>query len=57
MSVVVSEAVWEFASAGGVGTGDRPFAAVGESDGDVNFAASVALEPGVPVVVLLKSAT
>lgn len=55
--MVVSEAVWEFASAGGVGTGDRPFAAVGESDGDVNFAASVALEPGVLVVVVLKSAT
>lgn len=59
--MVVNEAVWEFASgaavsAGGVGTVDRSCAGGGETDGGVNFAASVALEPGVFVVVVPESA-
>lgn len=50
MSVVVTETSWEFASgvvvsAGGVGTADRSSAGVEETDGGVNSAASVALEP------------
>lgn len=61
MSVVATETVWEFASgavvfAGGVGTADRSSAGGGETDGGVNFAASVALEPCVFVVVFLESA-
>ena len=61
MSVVETETGWEFASgavvsAGGVGTADRSSAGGGETDGDVNFAASVALEPCAFVVVVPESA-
>lgn len=56
MSVIVTGTEWEFASgavvfAAGVGTADRSSAAGGETDGGVNFAAFVALEPSVFVVV------
>lgn len=59
MSVVVT--VREFASgaavsAGGVGTADRSSAGGGETDGGVNFAAPVALEPCAFVVVVPGSA-
>lgn len=52
--------VWESASgpavsAAGEGTADRPAAAGGETDEGVNLAASVALEPGVSVMVVLRS--
>lgn len=61
MSVVVNGAAWGFASlaavsAGGVGTADRSRAGGGGADGGVNFAASVALEPGEFVVVVPESA-
>lgn len=61
MSVVATETVWEFesgaaVSAGGVGTADRPSAGGVETDGGVNFAASVALEPCASVVVVPESA-
>lgn len=61
MSVVVNEAAWGFAflaaeSAGGVGTADRSCAGWRGADGGVNFAASVALEPGEFVVVVPESA-
>lgn len=56
--VGVTEAVWGFASgaavsAGIVRTADRSFAEGGEIDEDVNFAASVAFEPRVFVVVVV----
>lgn len=58
MSAGVTEAALEFASgagvsAGRVGTADRSCAGGGETDEGVNFAASVALEPGVFVVVVV----
>lgn len=61
MSAVVTEAASEFASgagvsAGRVGTADRSCAGGGETDEGVNFAASVALEPGAFVVVVLERA-
>lgn len=61
MSVVATETVREFASgaavsAGGVGTVDRSSVGGGETDGGVNFAASVALEPCAFVVVVQESA-
>lgn len=61
VSVVVTESVWEFASgaavsAGRVGTADRSPAGAGETDGGVNFAASVALEPCAFVGVVPESA-
>lgn len=61
VSVVLTETVLEFASgvvgsAGGVGSADRSSAGEGETDGGVNFAASVALEPCAFAVVVLESA-
>lgn len=58
MSVIVTGTEWEFASgavvfAAGVGTADRSSAAGGETDGGVNFAAFVALEPCAFVVVVV----
>lgn len=58
MSAVVTEAALEFASgagvsAGRVGAADRSCAGGGETDEGVNFAASVALEPGVFVAVVV----
>lgn len=52
--------VWESASgtvesAAGEGTVDRPAAAGGQTDGGVSFAASVALEPSLSVMVVLRS--
>lgn len=52
--------VWELASGTAVsaaeeGTADRPAAAGGQTDEGVNLAASVALEPGASVRVVLKS--
>lgn len=60
VSVVLTGIVREFASgavvlAGGVATADRSTAGEGETDGGVNFAASVALEPCVFVVVVPES--
>lgn len=59
--VVVTETVWEIASgavvsAGEVGTADRSSAGGEETDGGVNFAASVALEPCAFVAEVLESA-
>lgn len=61
MSVVATETVWEFASAaavsaGGVATAERSSAGGGETDGGVNFAASVASEPCAFVVEVLERA-
>lgn len=61
VSVVVTDTVREFASgaagsAGGAGTADNSSAGGGETDGGVNLAASVALEPCVFVVVVPESA-
>lgn len=56
--VVVTETVWKFASGaavsvGAVGTADRSSTVGEETDGGVNFAESVALEPcGLVVQVL-----
>lgn len=52
--------VWESASgtvvsAAGEGTVDKPAAAGGQTDGGVSFAASVALEPSLSVMVVLRS--
>lgn len=51
MSVEVNEAVWEFASgaaaSAGAGSADRSCAGEGQTDEGVNSDASVALEPGV----------
>lgn len=60
-SVTEIGTVWVFAfgaavSAGGVGTADRSSAGGGETDGGVNFAASVELEPCAFEVVVLESA-
>lgn len=61
MSVVGTGTAWGFAfgvavSAGGLGTADRSSAGGGETDGGVNFAASVALEPCAFVLVALGRA-
>lgn len=60
VSVVLTGTVREFASgavalAAGVVTVDRSSAGEGETDGGVNFAASVALEPCVFAVVVPES--
>lgn len=60
VSVVLTETVREFASgavvaAGGEGTADRSSAGEGETDGGVNFAASVALEPCAFAAVVPES--
>lgn len=62
MSAEGNGSAWESASGTGVsaaeeGTADRPAAAWGETGGGVNFAASVALEPGASVVGLLMSSS
>lgn len=61
MSVVVTGTVWQFASgpvvsADRLGTADRSSAGGGETDGGVNFAALVALEPCAFAVVVPESA-
>lgn len=60
VSAVGTGSVWRSAtgpavSAAGEGTADSPAAAGGETDEGVNLAASVALEPGASVMVVLKS--